>query len=97
MGGGRRVGAPFDAGDGYALATAIDDIVDYTEQAAAQLDLYGVEAPMEQAVAFADVLVAPASRSPGRCGCCTTAGIWARIWSRSTAWRTRATACSATP
>jgi uncharacterized protein Yka (UPF0111/DUF47 family) len=61
MGGGRRVRggrAPFDAGDGYALATAIDDVVDYTEQAAAQLDLYGVEAPMEQAVEFADVLVA---------------------------------------
>ncbi len=58
MGGGRHVKAPFDAGDGYALATAIDDIVDYIEQAAAQLDLYGVEAPMEQAAAFADVLVA---------------------------------------
>jgi uncharacterized protein len=58
MGSGRHVRAPFDAGDGYALATAIDDIVDYTEQAAAQLELYGVEAPMEQAVAFADVLVA---------------------------------------
>ncbi len=57
-GGGRRGRAPFDAGDGYALATALDDVVDYIEQAAAQLDLYGVEAPMEQAVAFAKVLVA---------------------------------------
>jgi uncharacterized protein len=57
MGGG-RARAPFDAGDGYALATAIDDVVDYTEQAAAQLDLYGVEAPMEQANGFARVLVA---------------------------------------
>jgi len=55
---GRRVRAPFDAGDGYVLATALDDIVDHTEQAAAQLGLYGVEAPMEQAVEFADVLVA---------------------------------------
>jgi uncharacterized protein len=54
----RRVRAPFDAGDGYALATALDDIVDDTEQAAAQLGLYGVEATMEQAVEFADVLVA---------------------------------------
>src|SRR6202167_3364432 len=52
-----RVGAPFDAGDGFALATALDDIVDHAEQAAAQLGLYGVEAPMEQAVEFADVLV----------------------------------------
>jgi predicted phosphate transport protein (TIGR00153 family) len=52
-----RVRAPFDAGDGYALATALDDIVDNCEQAAAQLGLYGVEAPMEQAVEFAEVLV----------------------------------------
>jgi uncharacterized protein len=57
LNGGRRVRAPFDAGDGYALATALDDIVDYVEQAAAQLDLYGVEAPMEQAVDFAAVLI----------------------------------------
>jgi len=54
---GARVRAPFGAGDGYALATALDDIVDHSEQAAAQLGLYGVEAPMEQAVEFADVLV----------------------------------------
>jgi uncharacterized protein len=61
LNGGRRVRggrAPFDAGDGYVLATALDDIVDHTEQAGAQLGLYGVEAPMEQAVEFADVLVA---------------------------------------
>jgi uncharacterized protein len=55
--GGRRVRAPFAAADGFALATALDDIVDHSEQAAAQLGLYGVEAPMEQAVEFADVLV----------------------------------------
>jgi uncharacterized protein len=52
-----RVRAPFTAGDGYALATALDDIVDHTEHAAAQMVLYGVEAPMEQAVEFAEVLV----------------------------------------
>ena len=69
MGGGRRVRAPFDAGDGYTLATAIDDVVDYTEQAAAQLDLYGVEAPMEQAVEFADVLVAAGAEILGALRC----------------------------
>jgi predicted phosphate transport protein (TIGR00153 family) len=69
MGGVRRVRAPFDAGDGYALATAIDDVVDYTEQAAAQLDLYGVEAPMEQAVEFADVLVAAGGQILGALRC----------------------------
>ena len=52
-----RVRAPFDASDGYALATALDDIVDHSEHAAVQLGLYGVEAPMEQAVEFAEVLV----------------------------------------
>src|ERR1700704_2317802 len=52
-----RVRAPFAAGDGYALATALDDIVDHSENAAAQLGLYAVEAPMEQAVEFTDVLV----------------------------------------
>jgi uncharacterized protein Yka (UPF0111/DUF47 family) len=58
LNGGRRVRAPFGAADGYALATALDDIVDHTEQAAALLGLYGVEAPMEQALGFADVLMA---------------------------------------
>jgi len=57
LAGGGRVRAPFNADDGYALATALDDIVDHSEQAAAQLGLYGVEAPKEQAVEFADVLV----------------------------------------
>jgi uncharacterized protein len=54
---GRRLRLPFDAGDGYALATALDDVLDHTEQTAALLHLYGVEAPMEQAVELADVLV----------------------------------------
>jgi uncharacterized protein len=52
-----RLRLPFDAGDGYALATALDDVLDHTEQTAALLHLYGVEAPMEQAVELADVLV----------------------------------------
>jgi uncharacterized protein len=57
-----RVRAPFAAGDGYVLATALDDIVDHSEQVAAQLGLYGVEAPMEQAVAFTEVLVGAAEQ-----------------------------------
>jgi uncharacterized protein Yka (UPF0111/DUF47 family) len=63
LNGQRRVRAPFGAADGYALATALDDIVDHIEQAAAQLGLYGVEAPMEQALGFADVLVACAEQT----------------------------------
>jgi uncharacterized protein len=52
-----RARAPFDAGDGYALATALDDIVDHAENVGAQLGLYAVEAPLEQAVDFTEVLV----------------------------------------
>jgi len=48
---------PFDSADVHAVATALDDIVDYAEQAADSLGLFGVEAPMEQAVALASVLV----------------------------------------
>jgi predicted phosphate transport protein (TIGR00153 family) len=59
---GARVRAPFAAGDGYALATALDDIVDHSENVAAQLGLYAVEAPMEQAVEFTDVLVGAAEQ-----------------------------------
>ena len=57
LNGARRVRAPFDAGDGYRLATALDDIVDHAEQVADTLVLYGVEATMESAVELADVLV----------------------------------------
>jgi predicted phosphate transport protein (TIGR00153 family) len=49
---------PADAADWHALATALDDIVDYAEETADSLGLYGVEAPMEQAVALAEVLAA---------------------------------------
>ncbi len=48
---------PIDYSDAYELARALDDIVDYAEQAGDQLGLYGVEATMEQAVQLAEVLV----------------------------------------
>jgi uncharacterized protein Yka (UPF0111/DUF47 family) len=57
LNGGGHGRAPFSSADGYQLATAVDDIVDFAEQAADQLGLYGVEAPMEQAVALAEVLL----------------------------------------
>src|SRR5919206_3589632 len=47
---------PFDREDIYALASALDDIVDYTEEVADFLVLYRIEAPMEQAQALARVL-----------------------------------------
>jgi uncharacterized protein len=58
LNGGGRGGRPFGPRDGHALATAVDDIVDYAEQAADSLGLYGIEAPMEQAEQLAEVLVA---------------------------------------
>jgi predicted phosphate transport protein (TIGR00153 family) len=48
---------PFDREDIYGLATQVDDVVDYIEEAADFLGLYQIEAPMQQAQALADVLV----------------------------------------
>ncbi|MGH2981542.1 MAG: DUF47 domain-containing protein [Solirubrobacterales bacterium] len=49
---------PIDREDIYGLATQMDDIVDYTEEAADFLGLYKIEAPMDQAQAMTKVLVA---------------------------------------
>lgn len=48
---------PFDREDIYGLATKLDDVVDYIEEAADFLNLYQIEAPMQQAVDLAQVLV----------------------------------------
>jgi uncharacterized protein Yka (UPF0111/DUF47 family) len=55
-----RGAADLDAADVHALAGALDDIVDHAEEAADQLGLYGVEAPMEQAQQMAEILVGTA-------------------------------------
>jgi uncharacterized protein Yka (UPF0111/DUF47 family) len=47
---------PIDREDILALASALDDIVDYTEEVADYLGLYKIEAPMEQAIRLAHVL-----------------------------------------
>ena len=47
---------PFDREDIYALASALDDVVDYTEEVADFLALYRIEAPMDQAISLARVL-----------------------------------------
>jgi predicted phosphate transport protein (TIGR00153 family) len=51
---------PIDREDIYALASSLDDVVDYTEEVADYLGLYKIEAPMEQAQALAHVLHAAA-------------------------------------
>jgi len=57
-----RNGLRLGARDGRALATALDDIVDYAEQTADALGIYGVEAPMEQSLRLAEVLVLASDR-----------------------------------
>jgi predicted phosphate transport protein (TIGR00153 family) len=47
---------PIDRQDILDLASALDDIVDYTEEVADYLGLYGIEAPMAQAQSLAHVL-----------------------------------------
>ena len=47
---------PIDREDIYELASALDDIVDFTEEVADYLGLYKIEAPMEQAQQLARVL-----------------------------------------
>jgi predicted phosphate transport protein (TIGR00153 family) len=47
---------PIDREDILALASALDDIADYTEEVADYLGLYKIEAPMDQAIRLAEVL-----------------------------------------
>jgi predicted phosphate transport protein (TIGR00153 family) len=47
---------PIDREDIYALASALDDVVDFAEEVADYLGLYKIEAPMEQAQQLAKVL-----------------------------------------
>jgi predicted phosphate transport protein (TIGR00153 family) len=51
---------PIDRDEIYALATKLDDVVDYIEEAADFLGLYKIEAPMSQAYELTSILV----------GCC---------------------------
>ena len=54
--------------EGFVLATAVDDIVDHAEQTADMMGVYGIEAPMEQAVAMSDVLVEATAQVSGALG-----------------------------
>src|SRR3954465_13225270 len=47
---------PIDREDLLALASALDDIVDYTEEVADYLGLYKIEAPMDQSLQMSKVL-----------------------------------------
>jgi uncharacterized protein Yka (UPF0111/DUF47 family) len=62
---GRAARRAIDSFDGLQLATALDDIVDFAEQTADTMVIYGVEASMEQAVGLAEVLVASGEQVAG--------------------------------
>jgi predicted phosphate transport protein (TIGR00153 family) len=47
---------PIDREDIYALASGLDDIVDFTEEVADYVGLYKIEAPMDQSLQLASVL-----------------------------------------
>jgi uncharacterized protein len=47
---------PIDREDILALASALDDIVDFTEEVADYIGLYKIEAPMDQAIKLSHVL-----------------------------------------
>ena len=47
---------PIDREDILELGSAFDDIIDFTEETADYLGLYGIEAPMEQAQQLATIL-----------------------------------------
>jgi predicted phosphate transport protein (TIGR00153 family) len=48
---------PFDREDIYSLASAIDTVVDYLDDASELIDIYHIESPMEQAIEQCRVLV----------------------------------------
>ena len=56
----QRFVTPIDREDISALASALDDVVDYTEEVSDYLGLYKIEAPMSQAQDLAHVLHAAA-------------------------------------
>ena len=57
----QRLAVPFDRSDILALASGLDDVVDYAEEVADLMGLYRVEAPMDQAIELTDTLAAAGS------------------------------------
>ena len=81
---------PIDREDILALASALDDIVDYTEEVADYLELYKIEAPMEQSIQLARVLKDASAQIAEALPACTGSATSRATRSRSTGWRTRA-------
>jgi uncharacterized protein len=58
---------PFDREDIYLLATEIDDVVDYLEEASDLLGLYGVELPTKHAVQQCAIIVKAVEQLANAC------------------------------
>jgi predicted phosphate transport protein (TIGR00153 family) len=58
-------GGALEPADVHALADALDDIVDHAEEAADQLSLYAVEAPIDSAQRMAEILTGCAAEVAG--------------------------------
>jgi uncharacterized protein len=58
---------PFDREDIYQLATEIDDVVDYLEEASDLLGLYGVEMPTRHAVEQCAIIVKAVEQLSNAC------------------------------
>ena len=87
---------PIDREDILELGSALDDIVDYTEEVADYLGLYKIEAPMEQAQRLAGVLKEASSEIPEAMPSVRGFRDIRRYTARSTGSRTRAIASAAT-
>jgi predicted phosphate transport protein (TIGR00153 family) len=59
---------PFDREDIYQLATEIDDVVDFLEEASDLLGLYGVEMPTRHAVEQCAIIVQAVQQLSAACG-----------------------------
>ena len=59
---------PFDREDIYQLATEIDDVVDFLEEASDLLGLYGVEMPTRHAVEQCSIIVQAVQQLSFACG-----------------------------
>src|SRR6187399_1231047 len=59
---------PFDRDDIYSLATEVDDVVDYLEEASDLLGLYGVEMPTRHAVEQCAIIVQAVQQLSAACG-----------------------------
>ena len=93
---------PFDREDIYELAKAIDDVVDFIENASGLLTLYKVDRPVQQSLQQCGLLVEAAEHlckalaGRGRATPSATSSMWRRSKTRRTALRRRSPASSRT-